>query len=100
MWVQIVQILSNIFTQYIEGHLVLIIMSALGLSGGIWLWFVKFGVDQVVKKVEPIIDSAAHLQDQKIVDDKLNQTYQQDIGAKKDEQTLINDETNILNGGR
>lgn len=97
MWTQVVQILSNIFTNYIEGHLVLIIMSALGLAGGWWAWVVKFGVDQAVKKIEPELKKEAAFQDEKSIEKKNLETYKDAV--KKGDLNEISDSANkLLNG--
>lgn len=98
--VDIVHILSEILKNLIENQLATIILGALGLSGGIWLFVVKFGLTKIWQKVEPEIESAAHLADQKKKDEKLNETYQNDIKTGADEKKLIQDETDMFNSGR
>ena len=73
-------------------YLLQAILTALGLSGGIYLFIAKF----LWNKAAPVIASEARLEDQKIKDESKDQKYQQDVKAGKDEKTLINDELNIL----
>lgn len=98
--VDIVHILSEILKTLIENQLTTLILGALGLSGGIWFFVVKFGLTKIWQKVEPEIESAAHLADQKRIDEDLNKKYQDDIKGGADEKKLIEDETSLFNGGR
>lgn len=91
----------NLLVKYlIEHQLATIIMAAVGLSGGFWLFTVKFGLGKIWKKVQPEIESAAHLADQKKKDDKIADKYEADLHAHAPESQLIEDEGDILNGGR
>jgi hypothetical protein len=101
MFSKIVEILDSIVPDLIKKYLVNMIMGAIGVAGSFWAWIIGFGLKYLWKKeIEPTIDSAAHIEDQKEVDQKLNDTYQKDIKDKVDEKKLISDETDILNGGR
>jgi hypothetical protein len=99
MWVEIASIFNHIIEVLIQNKLAALILGAVGLSGGFWLFFVKLGLGKIWGKIKPEIESGARLEDQKKVDKELNDQYQKDIKGGADEKTLIKDELDILNGG-
>lgn len=98
MFVIISHYLNELVIWFIQNQLTSIILGAAGLSGGIWFFIVKFGLTKIWQKVEPEIESAAHLSDQKTIDDKNNDQYQKDMTGGADEKKLIDDESKLING--
>lgn len=101
MWSKLIGWLDSILPVFLKQYGAKILMTAVGITGGFWAWIIGDALEYIWKKeVEPELAKEAGLVDQKKIDDKLNSTYQGDINAKAPESKLIQDETNILNGGR
>ena len=99
-WVDVAGALNNVFNNIVKPAIVSGILTALGLAGAFWTWLVGLFVSWGWTKADKEIKSQARLKDQENVDDALLNKYKEDIKNDVPESQLIEDETNILNGGR
>lgn len=75
-------------------------MRAIGVSGGFLATALSFIVGKLFSLIKSKAESAARIKDQENLDKKINDEYQKDLIEQAPEEKLIEDETNILNGGR
>jgi hypothetical protein len=65
------QQLLNQITPFLTNQLSMYILGALGLSGGIWLFLIKFGIKKVI--IPAVKKEAAFLDEKKIEDTNLKE---------------------------
>ena len=99
-WAKLVDTFSSLFNQYIKKYLVSFVLKAIGVTGGIWTSIVSFILTRVFIFAKKQADEAARLADQKKKDQELLDKYKNAIKENAPEETLIDIEQDILNGGR
>ena len=101
MWSKLVEFIKSVVPGLIKKYLVQLVLNAIGIAGGVWTWIVGTFLSLLwSKKIEPALEEAAHLGDQKIVDKHTLDKYKSDIKGGADENTLVKDENSLLNSGR
>ena len=85
--------LFDILNTVMRDYLLQAILTALGLSGGIYLFIAKF----LWNKAAPIVASEARLADQTIKDNKTVKQYEDDLKAGKDAKIIDDERSSILN---
>ena len=86
--------LFDIFNSMMKDYLLQAILTALGLSGGVYLFVAKF----LWNKAVPEIASQARLADQTLKDNQTVKQYEDDLKAGKDAKTINDDRNQLLNG--
>lgn len=99
-WTKFVESLSVLFNTYVKKYAVSFFLRAIGVTGGIWTSIVSFLLTRVFFFLKKQADEAARLADQKKKDQELLDKYKNSIKENAPEETLIDIEQDILNGGR
>lgn len=99
-WQKLVEIVYTFLQKYVTGALVSAFMKAVGWSSGFVSGILAWAIGKGLEKGAEIADSAARIEDQEALDEKLETKYQEDIKHGAPEPELIQDEEDILNGGR
>jgi flagellar biosynthesis component FlhA len=99
-WTSITKIAASLFNSYVKKYVVSVALRAIGVTGGIWASIVSFVLTKVFFFVKKEVESEARLLDQQKKDKENLAEYKKDIQENAPESKLIEDETNILNGGR
>ena len=99
-WTKLVESLSILFNSYVKKYAVSFVLKTIGVTGGIWTKIVSFLLTRVFIYAKKQADEAARLADQKKKDQELLDKYKNAIKENAPEETLIDIETDILNGGR
>ena len=99
-WTKLVESLSSLFNGYVKKYAVSFIIKTIGVTGGIWTKIVSFVLTRVFIYAKKQADEAARLADQKKKDQELLDKYKDAIKENASEQTLIDIEQDLLNGGR
>ena len=86
--------LNNILDSLIENQLPFLICSLLGLTGGIWLVLVKYGL---IHTVEPIVKEGLAYEGEKVTEDKDVAALKQ-ATDKGDLNAIASSATDVLNG--
>lgn len=98
MWSKAVAFLKVFIPMVIKKYATAFLLNLLRLSGGVWSWVISFALMFVWDKVEKEIESEARVQDQKDIDDANLTKLNADKAAGAAVETIIKDETNLLNG--
>ncbi len=99
-WVRFVAFFKEVIPNLIKTRVVPLILNALGLAGGVWGWIVSTILIFVWEKAETEAEREARLADQKNIDDDNIDQYKKDKQEGAPVETLIKDETNLLNGNK
>lgn len=108
MWSHIVEYFNSavnfLVSSFSAKAIVAAILSYFGWSSGFLLniaaWIGGIFLKKEIKNIESSLTNAAGIADQTKTDKQNVDQLNQDVKNGKDEQTLVNDETNLLNGGR
>jgi hypothetical protein len=99
-WTKTTELASKIFNDYFKKQIVGLVLKTLGIGGGLYGMIVSFLVNKVFTFIKKEAESEARLLDQEKKDKENLAEYKKDIIEKAPESKLIEDETNILNGGK
>lgn len=99
-WTKLTNLLSLAFNEYLKRYAVSFVLKAIGVTGGIWTSIVSFVLTKVFFFIKKEVESEARLLDQEKKDKENLAEYKKDIQSGAPESELIQDEQNILNGGR
>lgn len=99
-WTDLVALLSSLFNQYIKSKVISLVMKVIGVSSGLWSSIVSFVLTKVFIFYKSKADEAARLADQAKKDKEILDKYKEAIKNNAPEQTLIDLEEDLLNGGR
>jgi hypothetical protein len=97
-WKKTADLLKTAIPVFIKKSVVPFILSLAGLSGVAWNFIVSAFLLKWWKKAEKEIDVQADIADKKEIDEENRKTYEQHITEGAPVETLIQDETNLLNG--
>lgn len=95
-WARLVELVS----EWTKVHVIPALLKALGLAGGFWTFAVSTFLVLVWEKLSKKAASAARLEDQENIDEQNIEQYKNDKKEGAPVETLIEDETNLLNGSR
>lgn len=99
-WTKLVASITALFNNYVKKYLVSFVLRTIGVTGGIWTSIVSFLLTRVFFFLKKQAEEAARLADQKKKDQELLEKYKNAIKENAPEETLIDIEQSILNGGR
>lgn len=99
-WAKLVESLSLLFNSYVKKYAVSFVLKTIGVTGGIWTKVVSFILTKVFVFYKSKADEAARLADQAKKDQEILDKYKNAIRENASEQTLIDIEQDLLNGGR
>jgi len=99
-WTKLVESFSILFNSYVKKYAVSFILKTIGVTGGIWTKIVSFVLTRVFIYAKKQADQAAAIADQAKKDQELLDKYKNAIKENAPEETLIDIEQDILNGGR
>lgn len=99
-WTKLVESLSLLFNSYVKKYAVSFVLKTIGVTGGIWASIVSFVLTKIFMFEKAKLEEAARLADQAKKDKEILDKYKEAIKNNAPEQTIIDLETDLLNGGR